>query len=567
VKRKLLSLFSLLAVLLVAGGPASGGPLVGVSQPGNDPDLRHCTVVTVSQGHEVFFGGNDDYFNRDSTYWVDPGSAHHYGAIYFGERDNVQQGFNEVGLAYDANGTPSAPVTSHPGTKPAYGGHGSYLIQILQECATVEEVITWVQEHRWHETMHYQMHYADPSGDAVVIGVGSDGKLAFTRKPAGDSFLVSTNFNLANPASGGYPCWRYSRAQRMLSEIQSPDALSIERVASIMEAVHVEGPSGWTLYSLVADLRQRLVYIYFMFQYDAPVVLSIDEEIARARPSLPVSQLLPEETRQRADQAYQRMMSRPDRCDAAGLGWLGVVAASLLGLFVVARSKGGGLAFWVPVVAVLGPAGLPAWLLAARGRRPQALVETVGDLPPNVIGLVGVLLAAIHRPDFGQNSGLVLLVLYALPLAGGLFLYQAPLLAWATGTSYGRTLWRRLPAALVSTNLALGGLVAIGLPLFNWHVGCCGLSTFTVLQWWGAAILGAVVGGLPLYLYHAWAVRRGRVAWSALLWGRSEAGEEMAGIPPASWRRLWPWVLASFLVLAGGVFLGVTIRSLVAGLG
>jgi hypothetical protein len=261
------------------------------------------------------------------------------------------------------------------------------------------------------------------------------------------------------------------------------------------------------------------------------------------------------------------MMSRPDRCDAAGLGWLGVVAASLLGLFVVARSKGGGLAFWVPVVAVLGPAGLPAWLLAARGRRPQALVETVGDLPPNVIGLVGVLLAAIHRPDFGQNSGLVLLVLYALPLAGGLFLYQAPLLAWATGTSYGRTLWRRLPAALVSTNLALGGLVATSLPLLNWHISYCGLSALTVLQWWGGAILGAVVGGLPLYLYHAWAVRRGRVAWSALLWGRSEAGEEMAGIPPASWRRLWPWVLASFLVLAGGVFLGVTIRSLVAGLG
>jgi hypothetical protein len=567
VKRKLLSLFGLLAVLLVAGGPVSGGPLVGASQAGDDPDVHHCTVITVSQGDEVFFGGNDDYINRDSTYWVDPGSADRYGAIYFGERDNVQQGFNEVGLAYDANGTPPSSVTSHPGTKPVYGGYGSYLIQILQECATVEEVITWVQEHRWHETMHDQMHFADPSGDAVVIGVGTDGKVAFTRKPARDSFLVSTNFNLANPASGGYPCWRYSHAQRMLSEIHSPGELTVDRVASIMEAVHVEGPSGWTLYSLVADLRHRLVYIYFMFQYDTPVVLSIDEEIARARPSLPVSRLLPEETRQRADQAYQRLMSRPDRCDAAGLGWLGIVAASLLGLFVVARSRRRGLAFWVPVVAVLGPAGLPAWLLAAQGRRPRALVETVGDLPPYVIGLVGVLLAAARRPDFGQNSGLVFLLLYTLPLAGGLFFYQAPLLAWVTGSSYGRTLWRRLPAALISTNLALGGLVATALPLLNWHIGYCGLSALTVLQWWAVAILGAVVGGLPLYLYHTWAVRRGLIAWSSLLWNRSGAAEDAASIPPAAWRRLWPWVLASFLALAGGVVLGVTIRSLVASLG
>jgi hypothetical protein len=566
-KRKLLSLLGLLAVLLVVGGPASGGPLVRAPQLGNEADIRHCTVVTVSQGDQVFFGGNDDYINRDSTYWVDPGSANHYGAIYFGERDNVQQGFNEAGLAYDANGTPWAPITSHPGTEPFYSSFTQYPIEILRDCATVEEVIAWVQAHRWHNHMHHQMHFADAGGDAVVIGAGTDGRLAFTRKPVGDGFLVSTNFNLANPASGGYPCWRYSRAQRMLSEIQIPDELTVERVAAVMEAVHVEGPSGWTLYSLVADLRQRLVYVYFMFQYDAPVVLSIDEELAHPGPSLAVSRLLPEETKRRADQAYERLMSRPDRCDAAGLGWLGIVATSLLGLVVVARSRGGGLAFWAPVGAVLGPAALPAWLLAACGRRPRALVETMGDLPPYVVGLVGVLLAAVRRPEFGQNSGLVLLALYVLPLAGGLLFYQAPLLARAMGSGYGRTLWRRLPAALVATNLALGGLVATGLPLIDRHVGYCGLGTFTVLQWWAIAILGAAVGGLPLYLYHAWAVRRGLAAWSVLLWGGSGAGEGAAAGEPAAWRRLWPWILASFLVLAGGVVLGITVRSLAAGLG
>jgi hypothetical protein len=258
-------------------------------------------------------------------------------------------------------------------------------------------------------------------------------------------------------------------------------------------------------------------------------------------------------------------MSRPDRCDAAGLGWLGLVGLSLVGVVVVARSRGGGLAFWAPVGAVLGPAALVAWLIGARGRRPRALIETMGDLPPYVIGLVAVLLAAVRRPEFGQNSGLVFLALYVAPLAGGLFLYQAPLLARATGSRYGRTLWRRLPAILIATNLALGGLVAVGLPLIDWHVSYCGLGALTILQWWAIAILGAAVGGLPLYLYHTWAVRRGLTAWSALLWDGAGVGEQSASVPLAGWRRLWPWILVSFLVLPAGVALGIGIRSMLAG--
>ena len=43
-----------------------------------------CTVFTVSKGDKVFFGGNDDYINSDSYYWVDPGRRSGYGAIWVG---------------------------------------------------------------------------------------------------------------------------------------------------------------------------------------------------------------------------------------------------------------------------------------------------------------------------------------------------------------------------------------------------------------------------------------------------------------------------------------------------
>ena len=123
--------------------------------------VRGCTVVTVSQAEEVFFGCNDDYHNRDSTYWVDPGGPGQYGAIYFGNPTNVQQGFNEMGLAYDANGLPRAWVTDHPGTIPVAGSYTAYPIAILRECATVAEVVSWVRTHQWHDYMHDQCHFAD----------------------------------------------------------------------------------------------------------------------------------------------------------------------------------------------------------------------------------------------------------------------------------------------------------------------------------------------------------------------------------------------------------------------
>jgi hypothetical protein len=324
-----------------------------------------------------------------------------------------------------------------------------------------------------------------------------------------------------------------------------------------MEAVHVEGPSGWTLYSLVADLRQRLVYVYFMFQYDAPLVFSIDHEIARPQPARPLSVLFPEETRQEADRAYQGLLTRSSCCDRVGLAWLGLVILSLAALLFLAKSRRRGMALWVPAVAMLGPVGLLAWLAAARGRRLRALEESAGDLPPNVAGMVVALLAAVLVPEIGQNPGLLLLVVYGLTLVPSLLFYQAPLLAWATGSGYLRTILRRMPAVLVSTNLALAGLVAVGLPLMNWQLGYCGLGRLVALQWWALAAPGAVLGGLLLYAYHAWAIRRGFSAWSAMLRGSDEGGDDTAAVCSPPWRRLWLWVVLSFVLLIAGIAAGV----------
>lgn len=266
-----------------------------------------CTVFTVSKGDQVFFGGNDDYINPDSYYWVDPGTGDNYGAIWIGTRDNVQQGVNEKGLAYDANGLPRVDTNPHPEREPVSGGYSSYPIHILQECATVEEVISWVTTHQWHSYMHDQMHFADATGDAVIISAGANGEIVFTRKPPGNGFLVSTNFNVANPNSGNYPCYRYETASKKLERLVSQDNnLTVQDAVNVLDAVHVEEDTSWTIESMVADLPHGIVYLYYFYQYDKPVVLNVMEEITNPRADGPLSKLFPEDVQQEATRRYQR---------------------------------------------------------------------------------------------------------------------------------------------------------------------------------------------------------------------------------------------------------------------
>jgi hypothetical protein len=197
---------------------------------------------------------------------------------------------NEKGLAYDANGLPRVDTNPHPERKPVSGGYSSYPIHILHECATVEEVISWVNTHQWHSYMHDQMHFADATGDAVIISAGAHGEIVFTRKPPGDSFLVSTNFNVANPSNGSYPCQRYETAPEQLEQLVSRNNnLIVQDAVNVLDAVHVEEDSNWTIKSMVADLPHGIVYLYYFYQYDKPVVLNVIKEIANARADWPLS--------------------------------------------------------------------------------------------------------------------------------------------------------------------------------------------------------------------------------------------------------------------------------------
>lgn len=559
----------LLSVMLIAGRPAAtepirdAGPSCGIS--GRNVVPSGCTVFTASKGDQVFFGGNDDYTNPDSYYWVDSGGAGKYGAVWIGQPDNVQQGVNEKGLAYDANGLPRVSVNPHDEREAVSGEYNSYPIRILRECATVEEVIAWAKSHRWHSYMHDQMHFADAAGDAVIISAGADGELALARKPPGDGFLVSSNFNVARPTNGySYPCWRYDRAREMLGGLLEREGpLTAQDAAGVLDAVHVAGGTGWTIGSMVADLTGGIVYLYYFYQFDRPVVLNVREQIASGRAPGPLSALFPDDVREEAARRYQSIQEGARRFRAAGVTGLVLVLGSLVVMIVLCAGGRGRLRFWVPAAILLGPLALAARLVSGRGMRRSlwrsALVEAAGDAMPAVIPFLAILVVLILVPAVQSAGAMLLVLVLGLPLLVGLFFFHAPLLYPAAGRGYCRILGDRLPHVMATVNLALAGIVSVALPLVmlsirTWPV--LPLSFWTLMVWWEIVAVGAVPGMLLLWLYEGWALRGGHRGWSVMASGEGE-------VRSASWRALWWWIALGYAVLLIGLAVGAILLRLI----
>jgi hypothetical protein len=226
------------------------------------------------------FGGNEDQTPNSSFLVVNTFGT--FGAVYFATPWKkwplvMQMGINEKGLSYDTNWIPREKLNPHPEGK---FQHEWAITQLMKEASTVEEVLSKIFTYDWSDSISYQVHFADKSGDAVVIHPGMDGELTYSRKPKGKGYLVSTNFNLAKLDKGNWYCRRYITADKMLSKISTKNDLTVEFMASVLKATHQNGMYK-TLYSVIYDLQKLRIYLYYNRQFDTPYVLDVKKELAK----------------------------------------------------------------------------------------------------------------------------------------------------------------------------------------------------------------------------------------------------------------------------------------------
>ena len=301
-----------------------------------------CSIFMASVNGEVLFGNNIDDGNPNTYYEIVPARQPlDYGFITLGF-NRPQGGLNEAGLAFDTNAVSPAPLRPQPDLPSHPEGPIGIVTEMLRTAATVEEALDVARSYAWSDELRNQWFFADATGDAVVISAGVDGELAFTRKPHGDGYLVSTNINRAREGliRG---CWRYRTIDRMLKAQVDLGEISIAAFAGILEAAHQEAVFLResvllnTVYSNIFDLQTRQITLYYWFQFDKPLTLALDEELARGPMRVRVSSLFPDTVVQRAKEINEGHLERieawrsfPWRQAAIVLALLGALAALAL---------------------------------------------------------------------------------------------------------------------------------------------------------------------------------------------------------------------------------------------
>jgi hypothetical protein len=284
-----------------------------------------CTIITVSNENKVLFGNNEDWNNPNTYLWFELQEEGKFGGVYLGF-DNFfpQGGMNEKGLCFDANALPKMTLNNHP---ELLSPKRWVVEHIMDVSNNISNAIQVAQEYNWGTSMAYQLHFADVTGDAVVISPGTDGEINFTRKKPNDKFLVSTNFNVGYPPNGWTPCWRYQVATEMLNSIDHENNLTIEAVRDILNATHVEGAYA-TKYSNIFDLINRDIYIYQNHNFDRVVRLNLDEEIAKGK-----------ENYIRISDLFSQMTTTETKAEKTQEAPILIILSSFFVLFIIRRRK------------------------------------------------------------------------------------------------------------------------------------------------------------------------------------------------------------------------------------
>ena len=264
----------------------------------NASPISACTIISVHSKSVVLLGGNEDLPPTSSFMVIDKRGK--LGVIYFATPWKQwplieQSGINEKGLCFDINWIPKEHLIPQP---EKLRQNEWVITQLMQELSTVEEVLAKIFEYNWGDSLSYQVHFADNSGDAAIIYPGLNGILTFSRRSKGSNYLVSTNYNHARRLRASwlgldFPYKllfdsKFRAADDMLSGLHSEKDLSVEFMGSVLEATH---RNWWfttpfsikTVYSTIFDPRNLRIYLYLNRQFDHPLFIDVQKELRESK--------------------------------------------------------------------------------------------------------------------------------------------------------------------------------------------------------------------------------------------------------------------------------------------
>lgn len=246
-------------------------------------DASACTIFNCNRNDKVLVGNNEDWkYSADVEMWFVSPTGKSYGRVLFGWKQlfffrQAQGGMNDRGLIFDWALCPKSDPPKFSFDKKI--ATFSLPENLLAECATVDEAITWLKQ---YNILFIRSHImlVDKSGSSAVVE-WVDGEMRILRKEK--DHQVMTNFWLSHPELGNYPCRRYDKVTEMM---ENRNEISVEYFASILRSVTEyeraeDGQESGTIYSNVYDLSNGEVHIYYKRDFENPIKVNLDAELRK----------------------------------------------------------------------------------------------------------------------------------------------------------------------------------------------------------------------------------------------------------------------------------------------
>jgi hypothetical protein len=234
-----------------------------------------CTIFSITGQRGTLIGNNEDYLHSYPEYvWFVPATAKRHGRVLFGGKYLAEGGMNDQGLFLDFAVAPVYYPPSWP-QKPlqSFARDGHITEEVLAQCATVGEAVDFFRRYNLAGGGHQMI--ADASGASVVIEwVQREMKVVRKKGP----YQLVTNFWLANPLLGNFPCPRFTPAADLLDKMGEP---SEEKVAAVLRAAAWSHEDAGTQYSNVYDLGAREAVVYYRGDFSHAKRFKLAEELAK----------------------------------------------------------------------------------------------------------------------------------------------------------------------------------------------------------------------------------------------------------------------------------------------
>jgi hypothetical protein len=230
----------------------------------------------MSDGERVLVGNHEDYTVPYTRVWFIPAQKGRYGRVYFGyDNWSPQGGMNDQGLFFDFFAVKKQEVLLSR-KKPRFPG--PMIDTMMAKNALVEDVIDMFSKYNLEWMSKVQMFIVDKTGDSAII----EGDTVIQ---SSDAYQVVTNFRLSKIPESQKPCrwpaWscsRYKKATKMLSESSN---LTVKHFRDVLKATHRNNVIAKTLYSNIYDLKNGLVYLYYLHDFENEIIFTLSEELKK----------------------------------------------------------------------------------------------------------------------------------------------------------------------------------------------------------------------------------------------------------------------------------------------